>query len=554
MSRTLTPDSSLETLKKEAKRWLKALRAGDAQARRRLIAATPAAPAAPSLRDVQLALAREYGLPGWTALRQALDDLVLARRSHDERVEMVLRAAMWQGDPASAARILARWPEIATANIYAAAAIADRTEIERCLATDPAAATRKGGPLDWEPLLYLAYARFSDQPQGLDAAQLLLDHGADPNARWIGPWGEPPFTVLTGVIGEGEGVRPPHPQARALATLLIDRGADPFDPQALYNTSIVGDDIAWLEFLWTQSERRRRIEAWRNPEIATIGGMNALDYLLGNAVASNHLQRVEWLLAHGANANSPHAYSRRPQREEALIHGYEEVVALLDRHGAMATPLTGKAAFRAACMKLDREVAHALVKQHQEVLSDAEPMLTAARRGRVDVVTLLLELGVDVDVADETEQRGLHNAVAGGSLDVVKLLVGHGADIDRPTTRMGGGSLGFAAHFGQREIATFLAPLSRDVPNLTYLGMAERLRELFAVDPTLVNAVYPKFDATPLFALPDDEEEAVEMAAALLAHGADPQIRNKDGLTAEQAARMRGLIDAADLMSGDETV
>ena len=37
MSRTLTPDSSLETLKKEAKRWLKALRAGDAEARRRLV-------------------------------------------------------------------------------------------------------------------------------------------------------------------------------------------------------------------------------------------------------------------------------------------------------------------------------------------------------------------------------------------------------------------------------------------------------------------------------------------------------------------------------------
>ena len=383
MSRTLTPDSSLETLKKEAKRWLKALRAGDAQARRRLIAATSTVPANPGLRDVQLALAREYGFRGWTALRRALDDLALARHSHDERVEMVLRAAMWQGDRASAARILARWPEIATANIYAAVATADRAEIERRLATDPAAATRKGGPLDWEPLLYLAYARFSDQP-GLDAAQLLLDHGADPNARWIGPWGEPPFTVLTGVIGEGQGVQPPHPQALALATLLIDRGADPFDPQALYNTSIVGDDIAWLEFLWAQSERHRRIEAWRAVPETAIGGvvpLNALNYLLGNAVASNHPQRVEWLLAHGANANSLHAYSRRPQREEALIHGYEEVVALLDRHGAMAAPLTGKAAFRAACMRLDREVAHALVKQRPEVLSDAEPMLTAARPG-----------------------------------------------------------------------------------------------------------------------------------------------------------------------------
>ena len=36
----------------------------------------------------------------------------------------------------------------------------------------------------------------------------------------------------------------------------------------------------------------------------------------------------------------------------------------------------------------------------------------------------------------------------------------------------------------------------------------------------------------------------------LLAHGADPNATNKEGLTAEQAARRRGLIDAADLMSG----
>jgi len=40
------------------------------------------------------------------------------------------------------------------------------------------------------------------------------------------------------------------------------------------------------------------------------------------------------------------------------------------------------------------------------------------------VVALLLELGVDVDVADEFEQRGLQVAVAGESLEVVKLALG----------------------------------------------------------------------------------------------------------------------------------
>jgi ankyrin repeat protein len=555
MSRTLTPDSSLETLKKEAKRWLKALRAGDAQARRRLVAATPAAPANPSLRDVQLALAREHGLPGWAALRAALDDLAMARRSSAEHVDIVLRSA-WGGDPAAAARILARWPQLATHDLCIAAATGNRAEVERRLAADPGAAVRKSGPLDWEPLLYLAYARLpGGEMQGLELARILLDHGADPNAQFDDGWGNP-FKVLAGVIGEGEGDKPPHPQARELALLLIARGADPYDSQALYNTSITRDDTTWLDLLWTQSERHDRLAKWRENPATGIGGnvaLNALDYLLGNAVAYNHLGRAEWLLRHGANADGVHAYSNRPLREEALIHGHAAMAGLLVRHGAKAPPLNGQAAFQAACMRLDRDAARRLAQQHPQCLHDPSPMLIAARQGRADVVALLLALGMDVDIADETEQRGLHNAVAGNAIEIVKLLVAHGADVDRPTTRFGG-AMGFAAHFERREIAAFLAPLSRDVFNLAWLGMVERLRALFAEDPQRANALAPRTGITPLFCLPDDEDAAVAVTRLLLAHGADPNIVNRDGLTAEQDARRRGLIDAADLMAGDETV
>ena len=552
MSRTLTPDSSLETLKKEAKRWLKALRAGDAQARSRLAAITPAAPADPSLRDVQLALAREHGLSGWAALRTALDDLAMARSSTAERVDIVLRSA-WGGDAAAAARILARWPELATHDLYIAVSAGHRAEVERRLAADPGAATRKGGPLDWEPLLYLAYARLPGG--GLEAVNLtrtLLDHGANPNAQFDDGWGNP-FKVLTGVIGAGEGDKPPHPSAKELASLLIARGADPYDSQALYNTSIVGDDTDWLDFLWTRSEQRGRLDKWR--EVSALGGnvpLSALDYLLGNAIAFDHLRRAEWLLAHGANADGVHAYSGRPLREEALIYGHAAMADLLVRHGAPTPPLDGQAAFQAACMRLDRDTARELAERHPECLHNPAPMLTAARQGRADVVELLLELGMDVDIADEIEQRGIQVAVAGGSLEVVKLLVAHGADIDRPTTSVGGGAMGYAAHFNRREIAAFLMPLSRDVFDLTYLGMAERLRELFSEDPRLANAVIPKTGITPLFCLPNDDDAAIEMTALLIAHGADPNFKNKEGLTAEQAARTRGLIDAADLMAGGE--
>lgn len=60
---------NLESLKKEAKRWLAALDAHDTAARERLRRATPDAPAQPTLRDVQHALAIECGYRGWAELK-----------------------------------------------------------------------------------------------------------------------------------------------------------------------------------------------------------------------------------------------------------------------------------------------------------------------------------------------------------------------------------------------------------------------------------------------------------------------------------------------------
>ncbi len=551
MSRTLSSHSTLDALKTEAKRWLKALRAGEPQARRRLAAVMPDMPAAPALRDVQFALAREHGLAGWAALRQALDDLALARRSAAERADIMLRSA-WGGDLAAARRILARWPETGGHDLFTAVSTGLVERVRRRLDADPTAATAKGGPLDWEPLLYLAYARLPGaEGQGVAIATLLLDHGADANARFDDGWGNA-FTVLTGVIGEGEGDRAPHPDAMALADLLVERGADPFDPQALYNTSITRDETRWLDFLWARSVARGRDGAWRTlGEKPAIGGRvpcNALDYLLGNAVAYDHRVRAAWLLDHGANAAGVHAYSGRTLREEALTHGHAAMAALLERHGAPVLPLSPDAAFFAACMRLDRDEAAALAVTHPDVLDRAEVMANACRLGRADIVALLLDLGMSVDVADDTGVRGLHHAAGNGAVEVVRLLIAHGADIDRPTLHYGG-AMGFAAHFRQRDVAALLAPLSRDVPHLTMLSQTARLAELFVAEPGLVDAPDPRYGIRPLFALPDDEDEAAAMTEFLLAQGADPTVRDDQGRTPADAARQRGLLDAADLLT-----
>src|SRR5215213_2391962 len=81
MPREITAATSLENLRKEAKRWLKALRAGEGEALARFRHAHSKVPERPVLRDVQYALAREYGLAGWAALKQAIG----ARRGADGR-------------------------------------------------------------------------------------------------------------------------------------------------------------------------------------------------------------------------------------------------------------------------------------------------------------------------------------------------------------------------------------------------------------------------------------------------------------------------------------
>lgn len=63
---------TLESLKKEAKQWLAAIRAGASDARARFTRVLPDSPPRPTLRDVQLALARLNGFSGWAALKRAL--------------------------------------------------------------------------------------------------------------------------------------------------------------------------------------------------------------------------------------------------------------------------------------------------------------------------------------------------------------------------------------------------------------------------------------------------------------------------------------------------
>jgi ankyrin repeat protein len=155
-----------------------------------------------------------------------------------------------------------------------------------------------------------------------------------------------------------------------------------------------------------------------------------------------------------------------------------------------------------------------------------------------------------VDAADEGGVRALQRAVGADARELVELLLAQGAEVDRPSQHYGG-AMGFAAHYERVKLAEILAPRSRDVHNLVNIGMKDRLRELFTAEPVLVNLAHPRTGMTPLFALPNDEALAIEMATLLLVHGANPKIRDREGHTPAEAAARRGLLEVADLLDPD---
>jgi ankyrin repeat protein len=550
MSRELTSKTRLETLRKDAKRWLKALRAGDPAARSRLLTAWPKAPDEAGLRDVQHALALDYGQENWTALKAAIDDLSIERQTRAERLDQILRHG-WDGEPAIARRILKRYPDLARESLFTAAACGDLETVERHLARDPQAATKVDPVRGWTALAHVAYGRL-DEINGLAIARLLLDAGADPNFAFNDGW-ENPFKVVTGAIGLGEGAKPSHPQAEALVAMLIAAGAAAYDLQALYDISIVGADTHWYDVMWRHAEAADELDHWRVIGPGRLGdhlGCSTLNYLLGNAVGQNHLLRVQWLLERGADANTPHAYEKRPVLAIARLSGFTAVADLLETQGARPVVLAGAEALQALVLRGDEIAARALVSQEPDLIRHPKPLLSAAEHGDARAVALLLEMGADVHAADRQGVTPLHRAVQSGSLEAVEHLLAAGADVDRRERKWRGTPLAWAAVLGRPHVAERLAPLSHDVRALASQAWLERLAAVIEADPALANHELPGDAPTPLFCLPDDDEDAVAVAKLLLARGADPKRRNDKGDTPADAARKRGLDEAAEVLAG----
>lgn len=411
-------------------------------------------PAAYSLGDAQLVIAREYDFASWVKLRECMaatdsykcmphkGTSLSTSPTLPELADEFLRLTCLnygQDHPSRWARARALWnehPEIRAANIYVAAATGDISTIQRLITEEPQLAKSRGGPYHWEPILYTAYSRFDCNESGystLEAADLLLKNGADPNAGYL--WeGFYLFTALTGVFGEGEAGpvnQPPHQYEKSLAKLLLQAGADPNDGQSLYNRMFT-KGISHLELLFSYGLGQPHKGPW--PQ--RMGGkLNSPEKMLSDqlswAVSHDHFDRVQLLAARGVDLNRT-CHGKTPY-ESALLSGNQEIAKFLLENGASKTSLDPIEAFSAACMSADRAEVQVLLNNDPSLLEKSAPhqnrLLTmAAGSHRLAAVHLMIDLGFDINSLGRN--TALHEAAWAGDIEMITLLLSLGADRD----------------------------------------------------------------------------------------------------------------------------
>ncbi|GAB1818512.1 ankyrin repeat domain-containing protein [Herbidospora sp. RD11066] len=472
--RHLPDNPSVEWLRKQAKTLLRSAKAGDPEALGLVAAFHPRPPQALKLADAQLVTARSYGFASWPRLRDHLGTVARYSRSPhlveprgdlpDEflRLACLTYGADHPGRTGQADLLLARQPDLATANVFTMAATGSSDALADALAADPALARAQGGPFDWEPLLYLTYARLQAPGRSVEAARLLLRHGADPDAGFLWDGLTSPFTALTGAFGGGEGDQPAHPQGLALARVLLEAGADPNDGQTLYNLGLGGsftDDTAHLDLLLEFGLGRDRRGPWQarlGPTIQSPGRL--LREELATAALRGGPRRAGLLLAHGVDIDAVGAhpaFGGRTPYELALLNGHTEVADLLFEAGASAE-LGEMEAFTAACMRADAEAVTGFGTELSARALALHPELInrAAGQGKTAAVRLLASLGFDVDHLHQSTP--LHDAAWNDDVDTVTALIDLGADPTIRDTRFNATPLGWAEHGGKHRVEAIL--------------------------------------------------------------------------------------------------
>ena len=422
---------NLEYYRKQAKNLLKAAKAGDASALKRLEGHLPKPAATPALHDAQLVIAREQGFPSWTRFKAFIEQSNL---NFKELVATFISAAT--SDRKRADEILALHPAIADAGFYVALVLGDWKAVDQTLAETPALANSKGGPENYEPLIYACFSRYANgrserSTQLVETVRVLLRYGADPSVSFT-PEDLPgnPLSALYAASGLNN-----NP---AMTAVLLEAGANPNDHESLYH-STEHPDMACVKLLLRHG--------------AKVNGSNSIRHILDR----EDRQGLQLLLNAEGDPNEPN------ERGETALHwavwrgrSPETLADLLD-HGAHidARRNDGRTAYALAAISGQKESA-ALLRSRgaSPELSALDRLVDLVVSGRQrsgdkneiidwkgserllpdmaanhysDAVRALLKAGLPIDARGEAGGTALHWACWKGYPDLAKLLLEHGA-------------------------------------------------------------------------------------------------------------------------------
>ncbi len=448
------------------------------------------------LSDAQLTVARLYGFDSWNKLRAHLD--LVAEHAHrplaergvpisDEPFEAVACLNYAEQGPSPADRLelahamLDADPTLATGSVAALATVGDHLRLAETLDAVGDDVNQPCGPNNWAPLLYATYSRIDPNRfarhatlaeaatnwSATETVRLLLDRGADPNVGFLWRGLVPPFTALTGAFGGGESHQSWHSQRLELATLLLEAGADPNDGQALYNNGIGGqnhDDPAMLELLVGYGLGTQQDGPWYRKLGSRLREPGELLYDEVEAAARRNRPNVmTFLLGLGLDPDRPVGRSQKTPVRIAAEEGHQTVLDVLADAGVEVS-MSPAERFLFLVRTGDAEAITPHLDQHdgliEQVLADYPAVIGTISADHEPTLVVLLGLGFDINARHAGLNTALHGAAQGNDVPLARLLIKHGADPNLADGHHNAKPWGWAAHFGNSEVADYLRPLT----------------------------------------------------------------------------------------------
>lgn len=194
---------------------------------------------------------------------------------------------------------------------------------------------------------------------------------------------------------------------------------------------------------------------------------------------------------------------------------------------------------------------------------DTGKYFAAVRNGDFITVENLLKINIDINLKDANTETGIIIATDRNDIAMVKLFVEYGADVNIASDKIDNTPIMIASVKGYTDIVQLLIEQSN--PDMTILngyggtalipacerGHVDVVRLLLEKTDVKVNHINkPGWTAMlEAIVLSDGGKSQQEIVTLLLAHGADKNIADKNGITPLEHAKKRGFKELVDILS-----